>query len=87
MVWNPEDFGVLDIRAWSTLAEVVGSGGPFRLLRRKTYQRAFESRDYDLYLGVVRQLGRLSGLTCREVDMALYAYWDREKRGGNLYAQ
>ena len=84
MVWDPEDFGVLDIRAWSTLAEVLGPA-PFRALRRKSYQRAFESSDYDLYLAVVRQLSRLTGLTCREVDMALYVYWDRETRGGNLY--
>ena len=86
MVWDPGDFGVLDVRAWSTLCDVLGPT-PFRSLRRKNHQRALEFSDYDLYLGVVRQLSRLSGLTCREVDMALYAYWDREKRGGNLYAR
>jgi hypothetical protein len=73
-VWDPNDFGIIDIRAWSSLCST-----------RSGSSVAPKARDYDVYIKVLRQVATSRKCTCREVEMALYAYWDRQQRGGNLY--
>ena len=65
-VADPHDFGIMDIRAWQTLSQRQ----PKRFPRKEN--SAFSGAEFVRYLETIRELARSSGLTCREVDMALW---------------
>lgn len=66
-VWDPKRFGIIDVNAWSALF-------PKRRLRQ------FEPRDYDEYVSILKELRRLTHLTARQIDMALWELWDQMKK-------
>jgi hypothetical protein len=65
-VADPQDFGIIDIRAWQALSRQCPSRFPW-----KEYS-GFSSKDYRCYLETIRDLASANGLSSREVDMALW---------------
>jgi hypothetical protein len=65
-VADPQHFGIIDIRAWTALnrwrPEVFS----------KKEQGTFSRGEFMRYLTTIRALAQESGLSCREVDMALW---------------
>jgi hypothetical protein len=58
-VWKPKRYGIIDVYVWWALFGTKHKG-------------EFRPTDYDDYLSVVGRLQRSTGLTAREVDMALW---------------
>jgi len=73
-VVDPQHFGVIDIRAWNSLSRWRPSEFP------RKRQGAFSLKEFVRYLGTIRALAQESGLSCREVDMALWQV-SREMQG------
>jgi hypothetical protein len=71
-VCDPENYGVIDIRAWNTLSETDKS------FIKKKYSN-FAIKDYKKYLVKIRDLADKNKMTCRQVDMALWV-WDKENK-------
>ncbi len=65
-VADPRNFGIIDVRAWRTLSRWQ----PERFPRRE--RSGFTAREFLCYLETIRHLAKDSGLSCREVDMALW---------------
>jgi len=65
-VVDPQHFGIIDIRAWNSLSRWRPSEFP------RKRQGAFSLKEFVRYLGTIRALAQESGLSCREVDMALW---------------
>lgn len=74
-VADPQDFGIIDIRAWQALSRQCPSRFPW-----KEYS-GFSSKDYRCYLETIRDLASASGLSCREIDMALWQIGSEEQPG------
>lgn len=68
---NPENCGVIDIRAWNTLNKLDTS-----FIKKKISY--FKIKDFGKYLYKIRNLAKQNKMTCRQIDMALWA-WDKEK--------
>ena len=75
-VADPHNFGIIDIRAWQTLSQWRSERFPW-----KEYS-AFSVKEFICYLKTIRELARASGLSCREVDMALWQMAGGKKRAG-----
>jgi hypothetical protein len=67
--WDPKRFGIIDVNAWSAI---------FKL--SKQHSRQFEPREYDEYMSILKKLQTLTRLTAREIDMALWEWWDQTKK-------
>lgn len=67
-VWDPRTFGIIDVNAWSALFNYSSA--------RST---PFEAREYDYYTSILHELRRMTGLTAREIDIALWTWWDEKK--------
>lgn len=65
-VVDPQTFGIIDRRAWGA----VGQWYPGQFPEKRYYQ--FRASEYLRYLQKIRGLAESSGLSCREVDMALW---------------
>jgi len=71
-VVDPRNFGIVDVRVWKTLHR----WRPDRF--SPEHGNYWPVRDFERYLKTIRELARSSGLSCREVDMALWQM-DRER--------
>ncbi len=73
----PEEFGIIDINAWTALAEMR------RVKEKKFFASQVRAVDYVKYLEILRELAQEQGMSVSEVDMALYEYGKRlrAKRG------
>jgi len=65
-VADPYHFGIIDVRAWRTLSQWQPERFPWK------ESSAFSDKEFVRYLKTIRELARSSGLSCREVDMALW---------------
>lgn len=65
-VVDPQHFGIIDIRAWNSLTRWRPEKFPAKM------QSAFTLKEFIRYLETIRVLAQKSGLSCREVDMALW---------------
>jgi hypothetical protein len=65
-VADPQDFGIIDIRAWRALSSWQPDRFPWK------EASSFSIEEFLRYLETVRDLAQNSGLSCREVDMALW---------------
>ena len=71
-VVDPRNFGIVDVRVWKTLHR-------WRPNRFSSEHGSYwPVGDFERYLETIRELARANGLSCREVDMALWQM-DREK--------
>ena len=70
--WNPNEFGIIDIRCWSALHNLTGL---------KKFNRGkrtlFKQDEFRLYILILRRWSDLGGVTPRLIDKALWQY-DRE---------
>ncbi len=71
-VYDPENYGVVDIYAWNTLSEID------QLFQEKKYS-SFTVGNYKKYLDKIRYLAKENNMTCRQIDMALWA-WGKGKQ-------
>lgn len=70
-VWDPQQFGILDIRVWQALGKAAP--GDFRPIKSpKGYRLPFGPDDVALYLCVIREIAARTSLSCREIDKALW---------------
>lgn len=65
-VADPQNFGIIDIRAWQSLSRWKPSRFPW-----KEYSY-FSVKEFLCYLEMIRELAQAGELSCREVDMALW---------------
>ncbi len=71
----PNEYGVIDIRAWQSLYE----------LGMVDYQKeVFNLKDWLLYLKIIREASKEWEISPREVDKVLFMY-DKVNRKGVLY--
>ena len=79
-VWDPQRFGILDIRVWRALRKAAPDA--FRQIEfppngsRKGYRLPFGPNDAALYLCVIREIAAQTSLSCREIDKALWVLGD-----------
>lgn len=71
-MYAPKNYGVIDIRVWSTLNKLDNS------FIEKKYSY-FNVKDYKKYLLKIRSLAKQNSMTCRQIDMVLWAF-DKEKK-------
>ena len=70
-VWDPQRFGILDIRVWQALGKAAS--GDFRPMKSRRGNRLpFGPNEVALYLGVIREITAQTSLSCREIDKALW---------------
>jgi len=65
-VADPQEFGIIDIRAWQALSRWQPDRFPWK------DSSGFTVSEFLRYLETIRELARHGGLLCREVDMALW---------------
>lgn len=71
-VYNPKDYGVIDINAWNALSRIDN------IFSKKRYSQ-FSINDYKNYLTKIRFLAKQNKMTCRQIDMALWAFGKKNK--------
>jgi hypothetical protein len=73
VAWNPQSYGILDVRAWSALHRLTGD---------KTFDRGsrtlFTAMEFRLYTLLVRAWSGRTGLPARTIDKALWQF-DKER--------
>ncbi len=70
-VWDPQRFGILDIRVWQALCKAAPDD--FRPIVTTGGNRVpFRPNDVALYLCVIREIAAQTALSCREIDKALW---------------
>ena len=74
-VFNPDKYGVIDIRAWHSLCN---------LGELQCKKDIYNFQDWILYLNTIRKLARQNNVSPREIDMALFMY-DKLNRVEKLY--
>ncbi len=69
--WDPQRFGILDIRVWRALHKAAPDA--FRAVETTGGNRLeFRLHDFVLYLCVIREISTQTQLSCREIDKALW---------------
>jgi thermostable 8-oxoguanine DNA glycosylase len=77
-VVDPQNFGLVDVRAWATLRRWRPDRFPSK------HERYWTVKYYVHCLETMRELAQISALSCREIDMAL---WQMDREWSSRKAQ
>lgn len=69
-VWNPDEFGILDVRVWSALAQLTNK------IRPKSAN--FTPSDFHFYTMLIRRWCHVEGIPARMIDKSLWQF-DKER--------
>jgi thermostable 8-oxoguanine DNA glycosylase len=78
MLTDPQNYGVIDIRAWQTLVK-------FEVVNTNQEGKAFKSEEWYIYLDIIRQLAQKFNVRARNIDLILFKIHQDLIQSGNLY--
>lgn len=76
-IWDPERFGILDVRAWNVLGAAARTA--FSSVHSPAgNRRLFRLAEADRYLRAIREIAQRASMSCRAVDKALWKLGEKK---------